>query len=435
MVGSVEKSQLSDISPQNIGPYVHPCASRSVFQEKIASIEEEATNHRELDTHINSFLKTIHPSECCVKAYEHRCTGPEVHVVHRPVYNPDREKGHRNVCPPCSGSDSKRKAHSTFHEILAFNWKNLRFIELTTPEDFVPPENYNDPNFLKERYNQLFAYVKKFMKKEFPNEAYNATIHTWPSSTPLSPPHFHVHIHASCTEYQQAKDGQISVRHLNPVLSKAQLDRLRASWADILEYDGEVDIHYSYSPRRERGSGTKKYGGPKRLLHRLSYVYRGYIEDVNKWMTKNNIQSLDESEEYWLKWHLQKWPRKTRRYGAWSNYRQKQFVDMAIVESRKSADAKESRILYCGKCFYELENKSFNGAPVPFDINKVAVRRIIHMKRPPPHCMYEVTPGETGTKIRALSKSASRATLAYQAKTERKMKSEIDWNTIGGSPP
>ena len=424
---SSDNYQLFDSSQQKNGSYVHPCGSINTVQEKIASILDEMTNHRQLDTEIHPTVRKHYPSECCMRAYEHLCTGPKQHIVHRPIYNPDRKKGHRKTCPVCSGSDSKRTAHKTFHELHGFKWKIMRFIDLTTPEDFISKEMYNDKEALDAKYNFLFNCVKKFMKKEFPKEAYIATLHTWHSSDPLSAPHFHPHIESSCTEYDQDEEGNISVKNLNGAKSKDDLDGMRDTWRGILGYDGEVDLHYSYAPRHERTSGSKSYGGSKRIMHRLSYVFRGYIEDVNKWLTQNDVSLLDEEQEYWLKWHLQKWPRKTRRYGAWSNSRQKQFVDMRVIEKRIEDDQERARKLYCPICFYELESKARSRETVPLNKDLVATREVIHMKRPPSSCMYEQTPIELRTRGRPTMEYMS-GVLEYRAKHAKKRISEVDWS-------
>jgi len=424
---SNDNYQLFDSSQQKKGSYVHPCGSINTIQEKIASLVDEMTNHRQLDTGIHPTVRKYYPSACCTEAYEHLCTGPEPHTVHRPVYNPEREKGHRKTCPVCSGSDSKRTAHKTFHELHGFKWKNMRFIDLTTPEDFVPVEIYNDKESLDKKQNLLFEYGNQFMKKEFPNESYVATLHTWHSNNPLSPPHFHLHIESSCTEYEQDQEGNITVKNLNGAKSKDDLDDMRNTWRSILKHDGEVDLHYSYAPRYERTSGSKSYGGPKRVMHRLSYCFRGYIEDVNKWLTRTEENTLDSEQEYWLKWHMQKWPRKTRRYGAWSNSRQKQFIDIRVIQKRVEDDQERTRKLYCPICFYELEPKARSCETVPFNKELVAVREIIHMKRPPSSCMYEQTPVEFRTRGRPTLECVSGA-VEYRAKHEKKRTSEVNWS-------
>ena len=429
-MGTIDNYQLNESSQQNDGSYVHPCGSIDTIQGKIASVIEESANHRVLDTHIHPTLRKYYPSNCCVEAYEHLCTGPKVHTVHRPVYNPDREKGHRRVCPVCSGSDSKRTAHKTFHELHGFKFKTMRMIDLTTPEDFIPEEIYNDKEALDKKFKLLFEYVKQFMKKEFPNESYLATMHTWHSRDPLSKPHFHPHIEASCTEYHQDKEGYLSVINKNAPKSKNDLDRMRNTWQSILGYEAEVNLHYSYAPRREKFVGKRGYGGSKRIMHRLSYCFRGFVEDVNKWLTQNDVSVLDEEQEYWLKWHLQKWPRRTRRYGAWSNSRQQQFIDMTVIEKRISNDQERTRKLYCPTCFYELEPKAQSSEPVSLDSTLLAVREIIHMNRPPSPCMYEQTPIHILNRVRYPGKNEFGGVLEYRAKNEKKRISEVTWSEV-----
>lgn len=414
---------LSEVSGQKNGSYVHPCASINLVQEKMLSIVEESATHRQLEVETHPLVRKYNQSTCCTEAYEHQCTGPETHVVHRPIYNPEKKKGHRISCNICSGSDSKRRAHRAFHELHGFNWKILRFIDLTTPEDFITPEDYENKEALDKKVNLLFSLGNQFMKKEFPNESYVAHLHTQHSADPLSKPHFHLHIESSCTEYHHDRDGLLSVKHLNGAKSKNDLESMRSTWAGILGYEGEVDLHYAYAPRRERVSGGKGYGGPKRVMHRLSYCYRGFIEDVNKWLTQNNIHSLDTEQEYWLQWHLQKWPRTHRRYGAWSPSKQSHFVDMSIIEKRIEEDRERTRRLYCPICSYELENKSMNVEPVPLNKDLLAVREIIHMKRPPSPCMFEKTP----VRIWVRSPTQKSGVLEYQARSARRRDSEVYW--------
>lgn len=373
---------------KNYAPYVHHCASMKQIQVSFRYLMDEK-NHRPPSTSIGSLVRAKYPSTCCTTAYEHYCTGPTPHLVHRAIY--DKSKGHRRTCPVCSGSDARRRASRSYHELHAFDWKRLRHMELTAPGDYVTREDNDKTIALK--MAEFFKMCRAWMDQCFPGEAYIFFFHHWASSDPLGPPHFHMHIIASCTTYKRDEKRRIIKKHLNPRLSCNELDGLRDVWRGLLGHEGNVNVFYRYAPRWPKG----KFGGPTRLLHRLTYCYRAYIQDVNAFTMAEGFTLTDE-QDYWLTWHMRKWGRRIRRYGAYSPTQQKEFIRMEHVEIRVEADAEKAKTLYCPVCLYPISPRSRSNDPVPLVGAVLAVREVISPRRPPTHLMYQKTPSWIGKK-------------------------------------
>jgi hypothetical protein len=367
--------------------YVHYCASKT--QELLTEcIDESQSGFFPINTIIHPMIRETLPSTCCTTAYSHKCNGPEAHVVHVPIF--DNSEGHRKECPVCSANEAGTKAVKTFHELCAYNWKTLRFLELTTPEDFILPEEYDHPDAVRSKCNLLFRLGKRYMDRCHPNEPYIAFLHHWHSNNPLSPPHLHLHIVASCTSYEIDASRQITSKHHSPHVPKETLLRHRGVWAHLLGVQ-ECDIFYRYAPRRERHHKGKSYGGPGRLMHRLKYCYRAYIQDVNIYFSKNENESMTPERHRWLAWHLQEFPRRVRRYRAWAPRAQKKFIYRQTVTTRIQQHFNQIT-LHCPKCFYDISPLPTDYEPSALDSQLLAVRERVTYRRPPDPCMREVSP-------------------------------------------
>jgi hypothetical protein len=370
---------------ENSESYVHYRASKT--QERLTEcIDEAQSGFFPVQTQIHPTIRETYPSTCCTTAYSHTCTGPNPHTVHVPIL--DNSEGHRKQCPVCSANEASRKAVKTFHEILAYDWHNLRFIELTTPEDFIPPESIDLQDEVRAKINLLFRLGREYMKRCHPQEPYIAFLHTWHSSNPCSKPHLHLHIISAAANYQLDDSRRVHIQHHVAKLSRKALDDNRATWSLLLGVQ-ESDIFYRYSPRRERHHHSKGYGGPARLMHRLKYCYRAFIQDVNTYFERNETEHMTPERLKWANWHMQKFPRKVRRYGAWAPKAQRIFIHQDEVKSRVSTHFENAKTLYCPKCYYPISNLPTDPEPATLDTQSLAVRKRVTYRVPPSHCMRE----------------------------------------------
>ena len=347
---------------------------------------------------IESTLRDLYFNDCGTHAYRIVCEVNSCRTIHTKVIYGDGER-HKSICPICSNNKAKSRARDAYHLIYGFSWQNLGCLELTTPSDFIDSNRLDDHDYLLEQENHLFHLVHQFFKKYFPNTPYIASFHHWHSKTPLVGVHYHIHVvfpraeyHYKTIEHDSTKliDQSLEIVWTNWHPAKIpleQLEDMRACWSDLLHVK-ESDIYYQFIKRDE----------PTEVMHRLRYMFRGYIEDVNKWLLESQDNSLEIPGILEIKtsieWHLREWRKKTRYYGQWSHSQVSKWIDRQEIESRILHDKTESSKTYCRNCLALLPQypEVSSGGEVDFESDKAPLRKKWKPKRPPDSCMLQLKP-------------------------------------------
>jgi hypothetical protein len=311
------------------------------------------------------------------------------------------------MCPICAKIEANQKALEAFHILYGYDWKHLRFIELTTPEDFI--RDSEDPHHVHAKSNHAFSLAKKYMEKCHPEEPYIAWLHHWHTKNPLSSPYIHIHIVAIAAKYSGDCES-LTTTYLKPKLNKSVLDRNRKLWAKLINVP-VANIYYAYCPREETQGYKKTYGGPARVMHRLQYCYRRYIHDVNTYLEKNPNEPLTPERISWLEWHTQqrfylneynaktrkRFPKRVRWYGALANRNQNRYLRMDIIEERIESQLKE-QAPRCPICLSliltpkECIDLQIQVLVVPLDPTLLPVCKLVKWKEPPEPAMREYLP-------------------------------------------
>lgn len=319
-------------------------------------------------------------------------------VNHLPVFGEGLE--HKKICPVCSNNKSKSRAQDIYHVLHGFEWENLGNLVLTTPSDWVDQSRLDDCDYILERQEDLNKCVQTFFKRFFPDVPSVRSFHSWHSTNPISGSHFHVHTLFPRTRYQRKKDGLIWVIEQSAMLEPEALEQMREFWSDLMSVE-VADIWYQFIPRKDS----------ERVIHQLRYMFRGYIEDVNKWLLKYRsegdlydmngscmsafVQVQEWRERQTIEWHLRVWKRRTRYYGAWSPSQVALWIDKEIVEKRIEQTRQESQELFCRTCLCLLIWKSREktiGGDGPFNPKQAVFRRRWEPREPPDSCMLIVRP-------------------------------------------
>lgn len=332
-------------------------------------------------------LRTIYDNDCCTRAYSLKCEGCD-EVSHQVIYGDGLR--HKAVCPVCSNNKAKSRARDAYHQIYGFDWQNLGTLELTTPSDFVDPSRLDDADHLLERQEYLFELVKEFMDYYYPSTPYLATFHHWHSKEPLEGPHFHMHLVFPRATYHHKVNPLVSdgsnfltwITWLPAQIPKEALIEMRRHWASMLGLR-DADIYYQFIKRLE----------PQRVMHRLRYMFRGYIEDVNKWLLGQLEKGATAPANSYIQeccdWHLRDWHHRTRRYRMWSPSQLAKWVDRQEIGERIERDEQESKRRYCRVCLTELPPVAkVCVGEVVFESVMALLRKQWKPEKPPPPCMW-----------------------------------------------
>ena len=242
----------------------------------------------------------------------------------------DPSGGHRHECPICSRQEASRLAVADFHRLMALPWNYVMGITLTTPVDFAwLGETLTDTK------KELMRRGQEYMKRAHPklNGSQIAFQH-WKSSNPLGGWWYHLHITVPCARYTR-EDDMLGYELLPAYQSKEKLEEYRRIWADILDVPGKVDIDYKYISRKTviHEDGTTS-GGPGRLMHWLRYVYRAYVQDVEKFFLKNETEQWTEDTRVSFEKHQVDCGRRIASYGVLSNSTRGRYIDLETVKQR-----------------------------------------------------------------------------------------------------
>lgn len=311
--------------------------------------------------------------------------------------------GHKRVCPGCSNFEARSRGNKGAHLIYNYDWLSLGFLEITSPSDWINHERLDDHDYLISRQESFIKIVKKFMQVFFINRPYTLTFHHWHSfndkgGQPCASPHFHCHLTIINSEYRN-NDGVRSVMHrphfialdvmhddYKPQEYPYTLEMFRKWLGRALADDPDKgQCHYQYMLRdiqantiQERNAFAKHSW--RKLVHRLTYSFRSFIEDVNSWLlwSDENEQVLNPEHYDWMAWHLRmseycqfdkfmtgfnlkSWNRLTRWFGALSQSNVNKWVDWGtkkdpsrgLIEYRDRVH--EASKLYCWSCEAELD--------------------------------------------------------------------------------
>lgn len=391
----------------------------------------------------SSELRYLFLNDCGLYAYSIpcECCG-SVNTV--PYYRGG--DSHKRICPACSAKEARGRARRAMHLIYGFPWRHLGFLELTTPADWVDSTRFGDTEYVDEKQEALIASARKFMDRVFPGQPYVLSFHHWHSENPLSEPHFHVHITFGWIQCQRVESGRQTIKFLDPFIPldfnafvqesahklrfvlewdnherrhrahPLTLESMRKIWATCLGIpESQSNLHYQFVSRGR--TVDEQIASKERVLHRLKYSFRGYIEDCNRWFLdlEKAHESFENENWLWLAWHLRlinyeqveptidseglvhvddflevgDWPRRTRWCGAWSNSQVNEWVQYGsrahperILRQYQQEVIEDSK-LYCHDCHHELEVEDWSSLEVvTADSAASALRRIID--RPPP---------------------------------------------------
>ena len=389
---------------------------------------------------VSPVLRAVSENTCRLTARNVKCENcGEYNTI--PIC--DRGKVHKRVCPGCSQNEASRRALKAAHMIYRFTWKALGFCEVTTPSDWLEPDRVNDVEYVNQRYDDFMVGVQKFLKESFPGHPAVVTFHHWHSTSPMGCPHFHAHIEFSWTPYESGRIGKPGDFYI-PKDNNEYADRLargegRERRVRIYDQDKRMWLNHPLTLEFLRGrvahflkipenNGQFYYQFQLRgfdeesramawrsLVHRLSYVFRGYVQDVNEWLFRAEKDGEFPGAENWdwFKWHLRikyyqqnddgtsylvgDWKRRTRYLGAWHSTQVNKWIVWGTEKCPETGllayydHLEQASKLYCWNCKMELDLDPIALSKcdvVTFEKSAAPYKLIID--RPPPWALLRI---------------------------------------------
>ena len=322
----------------------------TIARECQGELFEDPISDEWIDIRATPQVLDLYPTTCGTKFARYIIGGKEYYEP----YQDRTSAAHKTRCPACARRQASKSARRTYHRLMAFHWSNLWAITLTTPKGFVDPLKKDEEGYPEQRKVDFLNLAKKYMRTQHPDVPFMMSFHHWKTSDPLGGPHFHVHITALCATYKFHEGGGLIDKPLDPYVNLKKKKRI---WGNMLGLEGNAVLHYQFITRKtqvwkENGEQMTR-GGSKKLRHWLNYVYRYYVQDVEKFFRKFDYEKVTPERTVWADWHnrvksserlgrlgtvisitVGGWGKRTNGYGALSNRKRKYFIYDGVVQKR-----------------------------------------------------------------------------------------------------
>jgi len=315
--GIKEKKEIEKIYREDINAQQY---KKKILQKSYEQIERLYKERYEVD---ETFIKIFQLSQyaihdelrllnynlfsCCEYGITKTCECGQ--VVQSPMFCRETK-----LCPICNNVESMRRMQNIFRTFTLLD------TSLTNESDFyfihnvlTYPKDYFDSDLSKEDiFREMYNHANEWKKKVYGKHVSAIVVcHSWKTEDPLSPDnHFHVHmiipefvfspivekslvplkkIHIELKEssnYYKIKESYQKSRRIvdyskmKKILVYRDVKILRQVWKKTINYDSEVNIFHQYTNSK------------KKLAHLIKYIVRGFIQDVNNYLLKNENKSI-----------------------------------------------------------------------------------------------------------------------------------------------
>jgi len=286
-------------------------------------------------------------NRCSKTGYFQKCSCGKMN------FKPRFSKGinHKRICSICNRARAKSLGRTKNLRTWALKPDYVAHLVLTLPDTHHKYCNRNNSKWLMDTHNYLFSKAKEFIGHFFKGFGFDGKVHTWASKAPLSSPHWHIHCMIPLVKIENGKKIQ-----RNGHVTKEYLSNMRDYWRQIIGWDSEVNINYSFARLKDEERTGK-------IRHWYNYIARGAICDINEYLLSHKDMALTDSRKKWFNFHTDPVKRnfkELRSFGSLAECNISKFLtacnsSLKTVHEWIRREIIESKKLYCRCCGVELD--------------------------------------------------------------------------------